>query len=380
MGALGVGTATLSLTDLLRGGIAAGLIWLVLSTAVAYGNDAINFYARRTQLLAAQSFQIQQSALAAATRQFYSKGPPKIKYSGGTKAKAAAHEEALRDYLSGLVPAMAPSSNVAHIPDEYSVPVDATNAEKKWTGYYAKAKNSLRPHVQYTWNSNAARKKSAMITLTEEHVETLKDNFDILMWYRNQLDLRATGGNHLGDQKFKQFLDYFVADLLEGLPSAPQISLATGSVDAPEWELDERKLREQLIMAYRYLIAKYQIYPEYEEFGPADRELLISMMKIAFLMGAHMNPQWFHEMDVNLTVSNKKTQWKKPMGKALEVLQIKGNEDDMPEEEQLQSPMRYEEACVIAIPPPKPRQVPDPSPQPKQEQGQKIEIIIRPKS
>jgi hypothetical protein len=103
------------------------------------------------------------------------------------------------------------------------------------------------------------------------------------------------------------------------------------------------------------------------------------MMKIAFLMGAHMNPQWFDEMDVNLNAASKKTQWKKPMAKALEVLQLKGKEDDMPVEEQLQSPIRYEEACVITIPPPKPRQAPEPAPQPKQEPGQKFEIIIRPK-
>ena len=292
---------------------------------------------------------------------------------------AAVRQQALRAYLSKLTAATEPSSDVAHIPDEYAVPVDDSDSAKKWTVYYAKAKNGLRPHVEYAFKSNVHEKKAGTVTLSEAHIENLHDNFDIFMWYRNELDSEATGSNHLGGKKFKLFLDHFVADLLKSMPSGPRISITTGSVDAPEWELDERRLREQLIMAYRYLFAKYQIYSEYEEFGPADRELLLSIMKIALLMGVNMNPQSFQEMDVNLNAAGKKVKWKKPMAEALEVLKGKSEEDDMPVEEQLQSSTRYEEPCVISIPPPKPKQPMKPDAQSKLEDGKKIEIVIRPK-
>jgi len=338
------------------------LLLTFASPHAASGSDTVDLYTQRTRNLAAQSFdKWQRSSTASRSASSF------IGNSGGTKALAAANQAALRKYLSGLVPEMKPSSKVAHIPREYPVRVDVENPEKKWTKYYTKAKNSLRPNVKYDWSSNAGQHRG-MVTLTEDHIATLKDNFDILMWYRNELDLKATGDKHQSAKRFKLFLDYFVADLLDGLPSAPKIDLTTGKVDGDQWELDERNLREQLIMAYRYLIAKHQIYEEYDQFGPADHELLVSMMKIAFLVGAHMNPEWFQETDVNLKQVTKNTRWKKPMVDALEVLQEKGT--DLPD---------YEEPCVIAIPPPKPK--------PKQVQpktqavvgDQKIEIIIRSK-
>lgn len=331
------------------------LLWL----ATACGKDSVNLYTERTQSLAAQSFDKWQQGSSNARSVG---GQIKVK-NGGTKASAAAHQAALREYLSELVPEMKPSSEVAHIPREHPVHVDVKNPEKKWTKYYTKAKNSLRPNIEYEWNSNAARHRE-MITLSDEHIETLKDNFDILMWYRNELDLKAAGNNHYGAKRFKLFLDHFVADLLDGLPSAPKIDLKTGKVAGDQWELDEQNLREQLIMAYRYLVAKHHVYEEYDEFGPADRELLVSMMKIAFLVGAHMNPDWFQEMDVNLKEVTKKTIWKRPIVDALEVLK-----------EDVTDIADYEQPCVIAIPPPKPKQV---APKPKTAvDAQKVEIIIR---
>lgn len=324
------------------------------------GKDSVNLYTERTQSLASQSYDKWQRGASSARN---ASGPMQIRNGGGTKASAAAHQAALREYLSGLVPEMKPSTIVAHIPREHPVQVDATNPEKKWTKYYTKAKNSLRPNIEYEWKSNAARHRE-MITLSDEHIATLKDNFDILMWYRNELDLKGTGDKHIGAKRFKLFLDHFVADLLEGLPSAPKIDLKTGKVEGDQWDLDERNLREQLIMAYRYLVAKHHVYDEYDEFGPADRELLVSMMKISFLVGAHMNPDWFQEMDVNLKEVNRKTQWKKPMVDALEVLQ-----------EEVSDVSDYEEPCVIFIPPPKPKKV-TPKPLPTVD-TQKVEIIIR---
>ncbi len=341
------------------GTVSLTLVWI----HAASGKDSVNLYTQRTQALAAQSFERWQQG-ASATQN--AGGPIQIKSSGGTKASAAAHQAALREYLSKLVPEMKPSSNVAHIPREYPVLVDVQNPNKNWTKFYSKAKNSLRPNVAYEWNSNAGQYR-AMVTLTEDHIATLKDNFDILMWYRNELDIKANGSNHQGAKQFKLFLDHFVANLLEGLPSAPKIDLTTGKVAGDQWKLDEQNLREQLIMAYRYLVAKHQVYEEYDQFGPADRELLISMMKIAFLVGAHMNPDWFQEMDVNLKQITKDTKWKQPIVDALEVL--KEEETDTAD---------YEQPCVIAIPPPKPKAVVPPKPKEVVEE-QKVEIIIRSK-
>ena len=357
-------------------GFYAGLL-LFVAAANGYGNGLADFYTARTRNLAEQSYSRWQAVSAGAARQFNSNRPVNIKSSGGTKAAAAKRKKALNDYLTDLVPVMAPSPNVAHIPAEHPVEVDTTDPERKWTKYYARAKKSLRPYIEYTWSSNASNQRTP-ITLSEEHIETLQENFDVLIWYRDQLELRCAGSTHLGGQQFKLFLDYFVADLLDGLPTAPTINMATGKVDGGEWELDERNLRQQLIMAYRYLIAKYQIYTEYEEFGPADRELLVSMMKISFLMGAHMRPDWIQEMDVNLDGGNRSERWKRPMREALEVLQGKVAESDMPDDELLQSPLRYEEPCVITIPPPKAKEKIKPT-APEPEVGQKIEITIRQK-
>ncbi len=341
----------------------AGILSLTLSWPhAAFGNDSLSLYAQRTHDLAAHSFDRWQQG---ATANRSASGNISIRNSGGTKAAAAKQQAALRAYLSELVPEMKPSATVAHIPDEYPIGVDVESPEKKWTKYYSQAKNSLRPNVEYKWNSNAGQYR-ALVSLTDDHIETLKDNFDILMWYRNELDLKATSGNHQGAKRFKLFLDYFVANLLEGLPSAPKIDLTTGKVAGPQWELDEQNLREQLIMAYRYLVAKHQVYQEFDQFGPADRELLISMMKIAFLVGAHLNPDWFEEMDVNLKRVTEKTKWKKPIVDALEVLK----------EEQADT-SDCEQPFVIAIPPPKPKAV---QVQPKAEavvDEQKVEIIIR---
>ncbi len=334
------------------------LFWL----HAACGKDSVNLYTERTQSLAAQSYDKWQRGASNARN---ANGPIRIKSNGGTKASAAAHQAALRNYLSELVPEMKPSTIVAHIPREHPVQVDEETPEKKWTKYYAKAKNSLRPNIEYEWNSNAARHRE-MITLSDEHIATLKANFDILMWYRNEMDLKAASDKHRGAKRFKLFLDHFVAGLLEGLPSAPKIDLKTGKVEGDQWDLDERKLREQLIMAYRYLVAKHHVYEEYDEFGPADRELLVSMMKISFLVGAHMNPDWFQEMDVNLKEVSPRTKWKQPIADALEVLQ-----------DEVTDTSDYEQPCVIAIPPPKPKKV-IPKPRPAVD-VQKVEIIIRSK-
>ena len=352
--------------------VTATVVCMFFSSSLACANPVAGFYTRRTQQLAGRSFQHWQRASAMAAN---SSTSLRVKYSGGTKAMAAARQEALREYLSRLVPATEPSSDVAHIPDEYAVSTETS--KKKWTAYYARAKNGLRPHVEYAFKSNAHKKKAGTVTLSEEHIENLQDNFDILMWYRNELESGAMKGNHRGDRKFKLFLDYFVADLLKSMPSAPRISISTGSVDAPKWEVDERKLREQLIMAYRYLIAKYQIYPDYEDFGPADRELLMTMMKIALLMGANMNPEWFHDKDVNLNASSKTANWKEPMAEALEVLKDQTDDDARPVDEQLRRE-RYEEPCIITIPPPKPRKAVKAASDPKTQDTQKIEIIVRP--
>ena len=338
------------------GATALALVWL----HPVSGKDSVSLYTQRTQALAAQSFNTWQQGSSAANSVA---GPIKINSSGGTKELAAAHQATLRQYLSKLVPEMKPSSTVAHIPSEYPTPVDAENPDKSWTKYYSKAKNSLRPNVAYVWNSNAGQYR-ALVTLTEDHIATLRANFDILMWYRNELDHKASDPNHQGAKRFKLFLDFFVADLLKGLPSAPKIDLTTGKVAGDQWELDEQNLREQLIMAYRYLVAKHQVYQEYDDFGPADRELLLSMMKIAFLVGAHMNPDWFQEMNVNLKQITPKTKWKQPIADALEVL----TEEEFDRSD-------YEKPCVIAIPPPKPKAAPVEAK--KVVEDQKVEIIIR---
>src|SRR5690606_29568438 len=138
-------------------------------------------------------------------------------------------------------------------------------------------------------------------TLTDEHVAAWRDNFDILIWYRDQLDQKVAEQRHAGAQSFQLFLDHIVAGLLEGLPESPGIDMTTGAVSAPEWRVDERRLREQLVMAHRCLVAKYQIYAEYEEFAPADVALLSSLYRMALLMGVQLQPTWFDEMNIDLT-------------------------------------------------------------------------------
>jgi hypothetical protein len=292
-------------------------------------------------------------------------------------------QQAVQRYLNELVPATKPSPIVAHIPIEHPVPVDPATPEKRWTQFYDKAKNGLRPHVEYTWKSNADANKAGSVAFTPDHIHNLQQNFDILMWYRNELDAQTADDLHRGGQKFKLFLDCFVADLLRSLPDAPRINVATGAVDSPKWVLNERAIRDQVIMAYRYLVAKYQIYPEYHEFGPADREVLLSMMKIAFLMGVHFEPHWFDDLDVNLREVTKKSQWKKPMGDALELLKQETetqNGSATDEEIFAVAAELQDEPCVIVIPKPQPKVPPKPKPAPKDDEGERIEIIVRPKS
>ncbi len=341
-----------------------GILTLMLAWPVpGASNDSVSLYTQHTQNLAAQSFESWKRGSTTAR----SSNAKIAITSGGTRAASRDQQAALRKYLSELVPEMKPSPKVAHIPTEYPVKVDEENPDKKWTKYYSKAKNSLRPHVEYKWNSNAGQYR-ALVSLSEDHIATLKDNFDVLMWYRNELDLKSNGQNHQGAKRFKLFLDHFVADLLDGLPSAPKIDMKTGKVNGSEWSLDEQNLREQLIMAYRYLVAKHQVYEEFDEFGPADRELLVSMMKIAFLVGAHMHPDWFQEMDVNLKQVTEKSKWKRPISAALEVL-----------DEEQSDASDYEQPCVIAIPPPKPKPKQTPAKTEPPAGEQKVEIIIRSK-
>lgn len=328
--------------------------------ATASGNNSVHLYEQMTRALAEQAHVSWQRGTAA-SRSSTANSLGTYGVQAGNRAES--QQAAIENYVATLATAMKPSPKVAHIPEEHPVSVDLENPEKKWTKYYAEAKNSLRPNIPYQWQSNSAQ-HPVKIRLTEEHIATLKANFDVLMWYRNELDEVSNGSGSDGATHFKRFLDHFVANLLEGLPGAPKIDLDTGTVSGDKWELDEQNLREQLIMAYRFLVAKHQIYPDYDQFGPADRELLVSMMKIAYLVGARMDPNWFEQTKVNLKQVSKRTQWKKPIVNALASLQTRegqGSESDQP--------------AVISIPPPQPKPTPAaPQPQPQQ---QKVEIIIR---
>lgn len=351
-----------------------------LHSATCSAGGVTDFYHQRTQFLAGASFQRHQQAIATAMNAHANMRTRGIHSSGGTTAMGIAKEKAVREYMARLVPATKPSPEVAHIPDEIEVPVDTSRPEKKWTKYYDKAKTTLRPNVEYLYKSNAHVKKAVNVTLSREYLENLKDNFDILMWYRNELDKQLEDASeddrHQADENFRKFLDYFVADIIRSLPNKPRIRMSTGQVEPGEWKLDERKLRQQLVMAYRYLVAKYQIYPEYEKFGPADRELLISMMKISFLMGTYMHPEWFNEMQVSLDNVSRETGWKKPMADALKVLKEKSEQDDVPS-----ATTCDEGPCIIRIPKPKPRHSQPPVPQSKPvDDGEKIEIIVRRKA
>jgi hypothetical protein len=152
----------------------------------------------------------------------------------------------------------------------------------------------------------------------------------------------------------------------------------TGLMTVPEWTLDEKTLREQLTMAYRYLLAKYMTYPQYEQFGPADRELLMSLMKTAYLMGANIEFEWMETMDVSLNRVTRSSLWKAPLRRAFEVMQQGDEEEGEEYEVEPSYGLMDETPCVISIPPPKPTAKAKPKPKPEEEPGQKIEIIIRP--
>jgi hypothetical protein len=331
-----------------------------------------DFYGEVTERLAHQSFQKWERASAG-------NASAHIRFSQGMDM-VEARERILQEYLSQLVPAMKLSPEVEHIPKEWPVSIDTTTPEKKWIGYYAEVKNKLRPEVKYEWTSSATVGKT-FVTLSKEHVDTLRGNLDVMMWYRNELDSKSSENHDLGAQHFKIFLDYIIAGIIEGLPSSPEIDMDSGLMSVPEWKLDEKALREQLAMTYRYLNAKYMTYPQYDEFGPADRELLFSLMKTAYLMGIRMEFEWMEEMDVSLNRVTSTTMWKEPIRKAFEVMQAKEREEyeaDIADDETLQSQYYDEQPCLITIPPPKPKAKPKPSAKPKEE-GQRIEIIIRPK-
>jgi hypothetical protein len=152
---------------------------------------------------------------------------------GGSRAMAESRQKALQEYLSKLVPAMQPSTNVAHIPQEYPVAVEP---EQNWTHHYALARNSVRPRIQYKWSSNATGKADTF-ALTDEYIDVWRANFDVFMWYRDELEQKSADENHIGGKRFKLFLDHIVADLLKGLPSAPEIDMSTGTISAPAWNL-----------------------------------------------------------------------------------------------------------------------------------------------
>jgi hypothetical protein len=342
----------------------------------AQSGNVADFYSQRTQQLARQSFQSFQAAGAQ-----YASRPrfdPRAGKGASSKDRMHMKQRALHEHLSQLVPAMKVSPAVEHISSEQQVSVDTTTPEKKWTGYYAKAKNTLRPGVKYKWSSNANR-ESAIVVLSKEHVESLRSNFDVIMWYRNELD-KQSYGNHQGAHSFKLFLDYVVAGFIDGLPSNPRIRMGTGEMEIPEWRLDEKQLRQQLAMTYRYLLAKYLTYTDYEEFGPADRELLLSLMKAAYLVGTRMEHEWLEDIDVNLGRVTPNTRWKKPIVRAIKVLEATDDEQKSVTDQSLQMAPHPEEACVITIPPAQAKTRPRPAKVQSRANSQKIEIIIRPQN
>ena len=333
-------------------------------TAAAHGGGPADFFSQQAQQLAQQSFQKWQSA-------YSNRVSPQLG-RGTVVDSVEAREKVLKEYLSRLVPAMKLSPAVAHIPNEWPVSVDTTSPQKRWTAFYAEVKEKLRPEVKYEWSSSATV-GSTFVTLTPEHIDALRDNTDVLMWYRNELDTKSLDTYDSGTEHFKLFLDHIVAGIIAGLPSPPEIDMDTGLMSVPEWKLDEKTLREQLAMTYRYLVAKYMTYPQYEEFGPADRELTMSLMKIAYLMGANIEFEWMENMDISLNRVTSTTIWKEPIRRAFEVMQ---REENVADEVERQYAYYDEQPCVITIPPPKPKQKPKPPSPPKQMEGHRIEIII----
>lgn len=293
---------------------------------------------------------------------------------GRMRVQATLNQKALEEYLNVLVPAAKPLTDVAHVPKEYAVPLDP---QKRWTRYYTQAKLQLRPRIQYQWRSNVTGDTS-LVTLTEEHVATLRANFDVVMWYRNELEILAESQQNAGAQHFQLFLDYTIGGMLDGLPQAPDIAMGSGSVSAPSWELDERQLREQLVMAYRYLLAKYQTYPEYEEFKAADVALLTSLMNIGLLMGAQIYPESIDGMSVDLTSNGPNAAWKRPMAELMGILKTRSEQGLTLAHETSDDELR---PCIVKIPAPKPKDAPKATTPETQESPptQRVEIIVHPK-
>lgn len=344
--------------------------WVMLLTLFP-GEVPGNPYPVMVQRLSSASYTIwsanaeQQVALAHSLR-----GGVQGASSGGSKALAAARQKAQQEYLANLVRAMQPSAKVAHIPQEHAVPVQEN---RKWTKYYALARDSLRPRVEYKWSSNAS-KRTDVITLPDDHVQVWRANFDVVMWYRDELDRVTADEQHAGGAEFKLFLDYVVADLLKDLPPSPEVDMRSATVSTPLWDLDERRLREQLVFAYRYLLAKYEIYPEYEQFGPADMELLCSLAKISMLAGMQLREEWFRDLAVDLQNIGRREKWKRPAYDALRILQA----DTTGERSPAAKGYHHDEPCIITIPPPKPKESPPTKQSPKRESVPKVEIIVRP--
>lgn len=343
----------------------------LLSLACGYESVIVQRYRDSTIRLSQVSYQMYQHAAATSIMTSTTGAGSRVR-SGPARIDRQA---ALNAYLTQLVPAMKLSSDLAHIPREHPVKVDTTSTAKKWTRYYDAAKTQLRPNVKYEWSSNA-NPLTSKIVLSIEHVQALRANLDVVMWYRAQLDDKSTGPAHMGARKFALFLDYIVAGILEGLPKPPAINLKSGAISTPTWKLDEKRLREQLVMLYRYLFAKYQVYPQYEKFVAADCALLRSVTKWAYLMGAQVYPDWYEEMDVSLKTTCRRTRWKQPLSQALAILSAKAGRDTLIDSETPSSAYPDEEPCVITIPRPKPKKKPPPRP-PKETPA--IEIYIKQK-
>ncbi len=342
-----------------------------LFPAQGRGGDLSDFFTTRTRTLAEkQAGAARQSGRNASSQSFGSYGNPR-------NEKQKAKQKAIQTYLAVLVPVMDIPTQVKHLPVEQAVPVDENSPEKSWTAHYERFKNSLRPDVKYLWQSNANRENTVII-LTPEYVTTLKKNMDVIMWYRNQLDEQGAGEEHEGTQSFKIFVDYVIGGILKGTPGSPQIDMETGLLTIPEWIVDERNLRNQLALSYRYFTAKYMTYPDYEKFGPADREFLLSLMRVSYLLGVRMEHEWLEELDVSLTSVTVNTEWKIPLQKAFKALGAKKSTYVSTDASQMTGPACDQLACVITIPKPIPKAKPKPKPTPpKQDDVQKVEIIIR---
>jgi hypothetical protein len=346
------------------------IVCLLLATQVFAGNP----YPELIQHLAGVSYRSWQISTSYTAAGHASQGSPAA-FGGSRDSRemAKTRQRALQEYLAALATAMRPSATVAHIPSEHPVPV---NQEQKWTHYYALAKNSLRPRIEYMWRSNATGKTDAIV-LTGEYVDAWRANFDVFMWYRAQLGEQAEDDQRVGAAKFKLFLDYIVADLAESLPDEPKIDTSTGSVSTPCWDLNEKRLREQVVVAYRYLLAKYQVYPQYEQFAPADTELLSSLAKLAILMGAQINEEWFQDMEVDLERIGKEERWKRPVADAMRILQAEAATGVQGVPVAGDVAYQHDKPCIIAIPSPRPKAPPATPASSAQPRVPQVEIVIR---